>query len=51
MKDMVFGPGKSKRVSKSLWESKIRKWVEDAQGERNGTKEPTNNVMDQESPK
>ena len=27
------------------------KWVEDAQGERNGPKEPKSNIMGQESPK
>ena len=30
---------------------KESKWAEDAQGERNGTKEPTSNVMGQGSPK
>ena len=31
--------------------SKESKWTEDAQGERNGPKEPTSNVMSQEIPK
>ena len=51
MKDMVIGPGKSKKVSKSSWECRIKKWAEDAQGVGNGTKEPTSSVMGQESPK
>ena len=51
MKEKVIGSGKPKRVSKSSWECRIRKWAEDSQEERNGTKEPTSNVMDQESPK
>ena len=36
MKDTVIGLGKLKRVSKNLWECRIRKWVEDAQGKRMG---------------
>ena len=57
---MVIGPKKPKRVSKSPWECRIgneprmpkeRKWTEDAQGRRNGPKEPTSNVMGQERPK
>ena len=51
MKDKVIGAGKPKSVIKSPWECGIRKWAENAQGERNGPKEPTSNVMDQESPK
>ena len=51
MKDTVIGSGKPKRVGKSAWEFRIRKWTEDAQGERNGPKERTSNVMGQESPK
>ena len=51
MKDTVIGPRKPKRVSKSPWKCKIRKWAEDTQGERNGPKEPTGNVMGQESQK
>ena len=30
---------------------KESKWAKDAQGERNGPKEPTSDVMGQESPK
>ena len=45
MKNKVIGIGKPKRVSKSPWECIIRKWVKDAQEERNETKEPTSNVM------
>ena len=45
MKDKVLGLGKLKRVSKSPWKCKIRKWAKDAQGERNGPKEPTNYLM------
>ena len=30
---------------------KDSKWAKDAQGERNGPKEPTSNVVGQESPK
>ena len=57
---MVIGPKNPKRVSKSPWECRIgneprmpkeRKWTEDAQGRRNGPKEPTSNVMGQERPK
>ena len=51
MKDKAIGLGKPKRVSKNPWECRIRKWVEVAQGERNGSNEPTSNVMDQESRK
>ena len=51
MKDKVIRPGKPKRVSKSPWECRTRKWAKDAQGERNGPKEPISNVMGQESPK
>ena len=48
---MVTKLEKPKRVGKSPWECRIRKWVEVAQGERNGSNEPTSNVMDQESRK
>ena len=51
MKDKVIRSGKPKRVSKSLWVCRIRKWAKDTQEERNGTKEPTSNVMGQEKPK
>ena len=60
MKDIVIGPGKPKRVSKSPWECRIRKWAEDAQGKqmgqgcprrRNGPLELISSVMGQESPK
>ena len=51
MKDKVIEPGQPKRVSKSPWVYKIRKWTKDAQEERNGTKEPTSNVMSQEKTK
>ena len=52
MKYKVIRPGKSKRVSKGPWESRIGKgprkpkkikWVKDVQ-EENGTQEPTNIV-------
>ena len=36
MKDEVIGPGKLKRVSKSLWECKVGKWAEDAQEKQMG---------------
>ena len=36
MKDTVIGLGKPKKISKSPWECKIRKWVEDAQGKQMG---------------
>ena len=54
MKDEEIGPRKHKRVSKSPWDCRVRKWprmpkesrwAKDAQEERNGTKEPTSNVM------
>ena len=51
VKNNVIRPGKPKWVSKSLWVCRIRKWVKDAQGERNGTKEPTSNEIGQEKPK
>ena len=51
MKDKVIGSVKPKGVSKSPWKHRIRKRAKDAQEERNGTKEPTSNVMGQESPK
>ena len=53
MRYKVIGPGKPKRVSKGLWESRIgkgprkpkeSKWAKDAQ-EGNGTHEPVNNVI------
>ena len=34
MKDEVIVLWKPKRVSKSLWEYRVRKWAEDAQGEQ-----------------
>ena len=52
MKYKVIRPGKSKRVSKGPWESRIGKglrkpkeikWAKDAQ-EENGTQEPANSV-------
>ena len=49
MKDAVIGPRKPKKVSKNPWEYRIRKWADDAHGKRNGPKEPTSNVMGQES--
>ena len=49
MKDMTIRSRKPKRVSKS--QCRIRKWAEDAQGERIGPNEPTSNVKGQESPK
>ena len=57
---MVIGPGNPKRVNKSPWECRIRKWADDtqgkkwakdAQGKRNEPKEPTSSVMGQENPK
>ena len=45
MKDKVIGPKNPKRVSKTSWECRIRKWAKEAQEEINGTKEPTSNVM------
>ena len=36
MKDKVIGSGKPKRVSKSPWECRIRKWAENAQGKQMG---------------
>ena len=45
MKDMVIKLEKPKRVGKSPWECRIRKWAKEAQEEINGTKEPTSNVM------
>ena len=51
MKDKVIRLRKPKRFSKNPWKCRIRKWVKDAQEESNGTKEPTSNVMGQESPK
>ena len=50
----------TQKVSRSPCEYRIRKgprmpkeskWAKDAQGERNGPKEPTSDVMSQESPK
>ena len=43
MKDKVIAIGKPKRVNKSPWEHKIKRWTEDAQEEINGTKEPISN--------
>ena len=51
MKDKVIGLRRPKRVSKNPWKYRIRKWAKDTQEERNGTMEPTSNVMGQESPK
>ena len=51
MKDKVIGSGKSKEVSKSPWECKVRKrakeskWANDAQKEINGIQEPASNVI------
>ena len=45
MKDKVIGPGKPKGVNKNSWERKIRKRVEDAQEEINGTQESASNVI------
>ena len=36
MKDRVIELGKPKRVSKSSWEYRIRKWAKDAQGKQMG---------------
>ena len=55
---MVIGAGKPKRVRKAHGnaelENRLRmpkesKWAEDAQGERNGPKEPTSNVGQESS--
>ena len=45
MKDMVIGPRKPKRVNKSPWECRIRKWAKNTQEERNELKKPTSSVM------
>ena len=54
MKNNIIGSGKPKRVSKSPWECRVRKWAKDGQGkqigqgkqdERHGTKEHTSNVI------
>ena len=59
MEDKVIGLGKSKRVSKSPWERRIRKWVEDAQGKQtsqgcprkaNEPRMPKKKYMGQRSP-
>ena len=36
MKNKVISPRKPKRVSKSPWECKVRKWAKDAQGKQMG---------------
>ena len=46
MNDKVIGPGKPKRVSKNLWERKIRKRVRDAQGKQMGQEYPGRNKLD-----
>ena len=40
MKDTIIGLGKPKRVSKSPWECKIRKWAENTQGKQMGRQCP-----------
>ena len=35
----------SKGLVENPWECRVRKWAKDAQEERNGTNEPTSNVM------
>ena len=45
IKNKIIGLEKPKRVSKSPWECRVRKWAKNAQEERNGTKKPTSNVM------
>ena len=58
MKDKVIGPGSPKELVKTHGNAKLEngpriakesKWAKDTQEERNGTKEPTSNVMGQES--
>ena len=55
-----MGQGNPKELVKAHRNAKLKngpripkesKWTKDAQEERNGTKEPTNNVIGQESPK
>ena len=55
-----MGQGRPKELVKAHENAKLEngsrmpkenKWAKDAQEERNETKEPTSNVMDQESPK
>ena len=54
MRDNVIGLGKPKELSKSSWECKVKKLVEeaqekqrakDAQEKTNGTQEPTSDVI------
>ena len=49
MKDIVTGPEKSKRVSKNSCECKIENGLR-IPNERNKPREPTSNVIGQESP-
>ena len=49
MKNKVTGIREPKRVSKSPWERKIRRWAENAQEEINGTNEPISNKKTQSS--
>ena len=59
LKELVKAHGNAKlengpRIPKeSKWADNAhgKQWVEDAQGERNGPKEPKSNIMGQESPK
>ena len=36
MKNNIIGSGKPKRVSKSPWECRVRKWAKDGQGKQIG---------------
>ena len=49
-KELVKAHGNAKLENESRMPKKS-KWAEDAQGERNGPKEPTSNVMGQENSK
>ena len=60
MKDMIIRLGKPKKLVEAHVNIELEngprmpkesKWAKDAQGERNGPKEPTSDVMSQESPK
>ena len=40
MKDEEIGPRKHKRVSKSSWDCRVRKWAKNAQGKQMGQECP-----------
>ena len=50
MKDKVIGLGKPKRVSKSPWECRIKKWAKDVQRKQMGQGCPKRKEMGQRSP-